>query len=398
MIKQKMKSFLYRSILSIHWHEDDQGITLRALICKRTGKELLVERALPVFTDLEELLAALDRKMAIVLSVTGKGVLQSTEGDFSVPWPDLLHQRLPGADSSQFSGQMMRRFELLNIIRKDRLDQIIEQFVQKKFSVVASFIGTSPLESIVSILNNDVVWAPPYQLQFHNGQVESLRPLPMQTSGQFINFGQQRIDSCYLICFSAAVSKMIEYTPHSYNEEELHGKRVYELNHFTKWIGLTGLGIIFIALLINFLLYSQSSAQLNQIEGELYYSQGLIEKRDSLSLKVQQRQAALGDQVIRQSQISRLADQLALSLPQGIRLKTLDVFPIKKASPSDRSGQIAYQEKVILVQGETSENNLISTWIRALTKNDWIGDVQLLPHRSGKDGVIHFEIKILLEN
>ena len=397
MIKQQMQELLYQTLLSIHWHEDENGVILRSLICKRKGKELLIDQQLPEYHSVETLVAVVDTKLPVVLTITGKGILQSTNVDPSKNWPELLHQRLPGADPLAFSGQVMQSLPILNIARRDRIDEVLMAFSSHNLQVVVYYMGTIPMDSILPVFNrHDPIIAPPFSLQFESGSFTGLGMVATDTNSLAIEISGQRILNQFLLCFAGAVAQMLSYSPLPHNNTLATGKRSYELDQYTRWAGLAGLGTIFLALLINFLVYSQTSRSLSQVEGELYYSQGLIGQRDSLSEQVKQRQAALGDQIIRQSQLSRLADQLALNMPMGIRLRELALFPIEKASPNDRSGQVNYQDDTILLRGQTKENSLINAWITELHDMEWIEDVQILPYRLKQGGVVDFELKLLL--
>jgi Tfp pilus assembly protein PilN len=400
MLKQKAQQLLYQSVLSVHWHEDENGIQLQSLICSREGKEVVVEKQLPPYSTLENLVAESGIRLPVVLIISGKGVLQSTNGTSSTSWPDLLHQRLPGADADAFTAHLMQEPSILNIIRKDKLRDIIEVFAQYRLTVVAYYLGATPLEVILPLLRIDeYLFASPYLLSFKHGAFENIQATTVEnTSNSAINIGEQQLFSHHLLSFAGAISQIVAYHPVSFNEVGASGRDAYELNQYSKWLGLSGLGIIFAALLINFLSYSSANKQLSQVEGELYYSQSLIVKMDSLSSQVTQRQTALGDQPIRQSQLSKLGDDLGSSVPEGIRIRVLSFFPTQKTSPTDRSGQISYRDDTLLIRGETHESSLINEWIDKLEQIDWVQDVQLLPYRSGNNNTMTFELQVAFQN
>ncbi|MEL7249946.1 MAG: hypothetical protein AAFO03_16075 [Bacteroidota bacterium] len=398
MIKQKAREILYKSVLSVQWHEDQDGIRIRALVCNRKHNNLLIEQQFTDYFSLKDLVEEVGVKLPVSLSITGKGVLEKTVEHPSASWQQLLHSRLPGADPEAFTGQITQDPSILNVIRKDKLHQILAEFSKHGLSVVACYLGTTVLENLLPILGRQSsLEAPPYYMSFQGGKFEELQRVSLDAPVQTMEFNDQNITSHRLICFATGIAQMIDYAPISFKAEVPPSRLSYELNQYSTWLGLAGLSIIFLSLLINFLVYSQTSRSLSQVEGELYYSEGLIAKLDSLSSQIDQRQLALGDQVVRESKLSLLGDQVAMSIPAGIRLREFNLFPVEKSSPSDRSGQINYQQETILIRGETTENNLINEWIGKLENMEWVEVVQLMPYRAGQASVVSFELQLKLK-
>ena len=55
MIKQKAREILYKSVLSVQWHEDQDGIRIRALVCNRKHNNLLIEQQFTDYFSLKDL-------------------------------------------------------------------------------------------------------------------------------------------------------------------------------------------------------------------------------------------------------------------------------------------------------------------------------------------------------
>ncbi|MEL7423959.1 MAG: hypothetical protein AAFN81_13245, partial [Bacteroidota bacterium] len=371
----------------------------RALICNRKHNSLLIEQQFPDYFSLKDLVEIVGTKLPVALSITGKGVLEKTVENPSANWQQLLHSRLPGADPQAFTGQLTQDPSILNVIRKDKLNELLATFSKHDLLVVAFYLGTTVLENLLPLLGRQSdLQAPPYLISFRAGEFEGLERVSLETPLQMMELNNQDISSHHLVCFATGIAQMIDYAPISFEDDLLRSRQSYELNQYSTWLGLAGLSVIFLSLLINFLVYSQTSRSLSKVEGELYYSEGLIAKLDSLSSQIDQRQLALGDQVVRESKLSLLGDEVAISIPEGIRLRELDLFPIEKSSPNDRRGQISYQQETILIKGETTENILINEWISKLEDMEWIEAVQLLPYRSGQARVLRFELQLKLKS
>ncbi|WP_367390180.1 hypothetical protein [Lewinella sp. LCG006] len=145
--------------------------------------------------------------------------------------------------------------------------------------------------------------------------------------------------------------------------------------------------------MLNFFVYNQTARSLAQVEGELYYSQSLLSKMDSLKTQLSQRQRVLGDQPLRPTQLSLLADEIAQTIPPAIKLLQLQCFPVEKPKAGERETRLTYAS-FILVRAQTSNTQSINEWIALLEERSWSARVKLQPFRNTRNDEGEFELRI----
>jgi Tfp pilus assembly protein PilN len=355
---------------------------------------LVIEQELLALDSLAELKAAIGDSIPVVLVVTGKGLLEGVMKTQEVAsWPEILHQRLPGADPAVFVGQLSQTPSRVSVLRKAALEEIQDTFDAEGIPLVNIYLGLTAITQVLPFLPDAQVLATaPYTLHIEDHRLIDFATLPEEHTATGIMIGEQVISSRLLLPLGAAIDRLIGHEPIAYGFPSDLGQD-FERNQYTRILGLGGLGILFFALLINFFAYNQTARSLAQVEGELYYSQSLLSKMDSLKTQLSQRKTLLGDQPLRPTQLSLLADEIARTIPPEVNLLKLQCFPIEKPKTGERDARLAYAP-YFLVQAKTSNTQSINDWILDLEAQTWLGSVKLQPFRNTQKDEGVFELRI----
>lgn len=393
-MKEKIRNWLYRRVVGVQWQLGASEQAFRAVVCAQQKGQLVIEQEFSGLDSLAELKAATGDTMPVVLVVTGKGLLEGAmnAGD-GANWPEILHQRLPGADPTIFVGQVSQTPTRVSVLRKDALQEVLDTFSTERIPLVNIYLGLTAITQVLPFLpDHQALATAPYTLQVEDHRLVDFAALPDEQTAEGIMIGEQTISSRLLLPLGAAIDQLIGHEPIAYGFPSALGQD-FERDQYTRILGLGGLGILFFTLLINFFVYNQTARSLAQVEGELYYSQSLLSKMDSLKTQLSQRQTILRDQPLRPTQLSLLADEIAKTIPQEIKLLQLQCFPVEKPKIGERDARLTYAS-FILVQAKTSNTQSINEWIDLLEGKPWSVTVKIQPFRNTKKDEGEFELRI----
>ncbi len=165
--------------------------------------------------------------------------------------------------------------------------------------------------------------------------------------------------------------------------EQLFLNRLFE----KKFLGLHRVVVVVVLVLGSFLfMWSASSRQ---------QFNKLAKQQQALHLKVQQKEALLGDERVKWQQIDRkaqhqrisLLDQLMQAMPKGIRLKKITLSTTEN-NVTDK----------LLIWGELIEKNTLTQWTNTIRLHKKVKNVSIVQLTTNKGLQLHFELQILLQD
>jgi hypothetical protein len=316
--------------------------------------------------SLETLTKELTTETPIVLVINGKGVLTK-----KIPAPTLpinpIGELLPNANPAEFYYQTTQydKFGVASIVRKEIVDQVVQQFREKNYKVLQVFLGFCSSNTLLTFLKAEpgsFLATNFYQLQLNGRQT-----LADFSTKEFSNksfeqieypVANQYVKSNSLLSFGAALQLLtddIQRPPliavHGIEEE----RKEYRLFKFFK-AALWGLLIfVFASLLISFLLYNNYFSRNKELQLQQNFSK---EKTDQLLLSGKQlknKENFLLQAGWNQSgKISFYADRIANFTPYNTLLTKMEIYPLK-TNVNSAEGGMRFKKDTIVVAG-TCEN------------------------------------------
>jgi Tfp pilus assembly protein PilN len=95
------------------------------------------------------------------------------------------------------------------------------------------------------------------------------------------------------------------------------------------------------------------------------------------------------------SKASFYIDRIAVSVPKGIQIESLETNPMLRKKTGDK--QIKFNIGVITVSGTSKKSTVFNDWLKSITELDWVEKVEKFTYNKTEDkqnGLAEFYIEI----
>lgn len=369
-----------------------------ALELERKGGEVRLRSKCEDIRNVENIWEQIPEHSSLSLCLNGSGVLLKTIN--SEQWNDGIDSVLPNVKAEDFIIQKMDMTDgriLIALMRKDLLASILQQFSDHKLWVVDLWLGSVCFHSLDSLFEkgNQDILLPGLQLKMHHGKLHEYKKSELKPENYYY-LGGEALWGNQLLPFASALSSM---AVGNHNEipaeiEKLSGE--YFARKFLMKSGVATLAIVFMAVLINFFVFDSLRKEQSQLSTQVETGRNLLTRLDVLKEDLKQKNDFLLKSGLNtQSKLSFYADRIAVDLPEGVRLSSMELNPILKKVKKDK--EIQYRTDYINVQGETNYPLELNLWIQKLKKEEWVDKVikqEYLLKQKGAPAVFVMEISV----
>ncbi|MBS1614241.1 MAG: hypothetical protein JST49_15585 [Bacteroidetes bacterium] len=334
----------------------------------------------------------------VTLVVSGKGMLFKSVGDIKNP---TILQFFPGINISDFYSAIVpyRNTSLGYLIRKKSVDEIVEKIFNLGLNVISVTFGTGVAISTFNAIEDNIALS---KVVIHNN--EFIFGSDSNTNGEAstlneISIGGERLPVAYLLAYSAAISYYLGYEDNSViNSRITENSRQFKTNTL-----ITRYSLIFLSVVLGLILISTGA--------NYYYSQQLNdlsltvpayannEMRDSLIVQINSKKKFLveGDWLA-SSQSSFYADRIAASIPQGVKLIALNIFPKANLLGEGDEDALNFNNDELVIKGIARDELVLKNWIENVRSNKWISSISVNNYQwNSKTNEGEFEVKIGLK-
>lgn len=368
---------------------------------KNSAKILLQQDNIPSLSELKEILK---EDIPIFLGINIKGILNRVLDYIPNSKKDALTAVFPSAKEDDFYVQQVETDQntLISVVRKDSVLELLKSFETAELWVVNAFVGPFWIEEILPILPAYVqtIQIGQQVLTIENQHITGLSK-SVSARQELFSIGEDRVSESLSLALSMAfiaiTQSNIQGVEADFIDQQQTNFYYKKLFHYT---ALGALAFFFVALFTNYLLFEHYNSQEQGLKVEVSQQQSLLNQRDSLAKKYQDKKALLGDQLnLGQSKSSYYADQLAATLPSTLQLTNLVLFPkIKEEGYSSEESLPRYDNQTILVEGQCQASVFYNNWKRSLEELDWVASIHNLSYQNNKNGQGVFKLKITLKN
>jgi Tfp pilus assembly protein PilN len=350
----------------------------RMMHLQRNGNQVKTASTLHEFDVLDDLLKELKTGVPVILVFSGKGVLHRT-----VAKQDGLNEGrylslvLPNANADEFVVQHVSLGSdqvVVSLLRRE----IVAEWMEKIAGVVSLSIGPFGFASL-GLIHDETVETGGLRLHFSQQACLGweISELPHTEK---IRVGEESISGLALPVFGAAFGYFLgadfaAYAVHPDLEKaqvDFRQQRIFRLG------GLSLLAVSLFILLINYFAFSHYWEKKSVIEQQLSIQGDALKRVQLLEKQTTQRRVFLERSgLLENAHPAWLADQLALKLPNSIRLTRMNVLPRQRATDADT---IAFQPHHIAVNGTTEQSTDLNEWIRLLNSMPWISRATLITY------------------
>lgn len=380
------------------WIKTEDEYEINSIVVSKAGNKLSVINKRSALS-IDEILNSSNRNLPIYLSIDGKGVLHKiTESD---PDKSVIELLLPNADSKDFVTQEISTNDnkkLISIVRKDRLDEILNLINRAGFLVLKVFLGPGSVCGLAKILENDSTIKIPYYILYLKNQTIEGFEKNCDPSPEFsINIESEILDSRFIVPFSNSIHHYIENDETendcSVINEQAENFRYRRLFQMSGW---TIIVLLFGSLLIN-ISFFEHYRQKNQIlTVQVKNNKELFSKIETLNRQIKSKEDFFLNNSNRSTPLlAYYSDRLAKDVPSGIHFTRLSLFPLQKQITSNAG--LNFLSRQIIITGYTRSSNYLDSWIKSLKKFNWIKEISIKNFIDNSTDQAGFELEISLK-
>lgn len=347
-----------------------------------------------LFTDLDKLVASIDKKKTLALvfntsKVLKKKIANGTPANVE-KW---VAEAFPNLDLENFYYQVLDSadFKAVSITKKSEVDIFLNQLRQNGIVPSKIAIGISELSDILPYLHFPVHGSSFYIDKNENSGLE-INNLDEIEDGT-IDLNGLTLSRTSLLSFSSILGMVNQSNRPSnllgLNRSLDHGfknKRFFNL-------GLQlGLGALLVLLLLNFVLFSHYRSKTLDMDtkASLENQSNLLNlTKDRIANKESKFNALMNSS---NSNVTFYLDQIGNSLPASILLDKLDYQPLLKPVQDDKPIEIV--QNTMIVTGMTNNKEGFTIWADNLEKMDWVKIVEIQSFEFDTKNSDRFTLKI----
>ena len=350
----------------------------------------------------EELYKTLDQKIPLALNFTGKGIFHKKINSTYNSTEEALKEVLPDSRLDDFAYQLYNQenIDWLCISRKDVLETLTNELVKRKFQIISISLGIAPIYSLLPFLSDAAeIILPQYIIKTNGKEILDIQTNNHSFAAVSFNIGSEKIDALSLLPFATAFQSVVHSALPLYGFVKLENYKVnyFHTQLFNK-IGFIFLLLLFVVLLGNYLAFSWLNQQNSMMTAQLSYHDRQLSALDSLKKELNEQRDFLNENaVLSPSKLSFYTDQIGVSLPIGIKLREMNIFPTIKSTQREDEGKFLFDNQIINLKGTCRESIILNNWIRSLKELSWVKEVTVLPYSETSSGVGDFEIQITIQ-
>ncbi|KIA94984.1 MULTISPECIES: hypothetical protein [unclassified Flavobacterium] len=373
--------------------KDDCEIYNLLSIKKKANKITIL--ATNTFESFEELTTKTDKRKPLLIVIDGKGVLNK-EIDFDNE-ADINWQKNIDFNAICYTDLKGLKSNFISFCRKNIVDETLIKFRENGFQVLDVYVGSFLGALLYNVVENEQLISADLCLKFQKERLIGFTKQNEILKSKSYKIGNENLLSDFLPLYGVVihyfvkpdeVSKTIDI---SLKSEGLIYKKAF---HF---FGITILVGFLSTLLMSYSLiryYGARNAELNlqTVYSDQSYQLILdLEKQKEKKLKVLKESGVLSSKFL-----SFYAYQIIKTIPIAISLNELNIIPIKEGYKEDK--KVLFENRTILIKGETFEEVTFNNWLEGLKKMNWLQRFEIISLKKDKKNKSIFEIKITLKN
>lgn len=267
----------------------------------------------------------------------------------------------------------------VSIIRKDVLNLLTKRIENLKLFGVQIYLGPFILENCIPLIPNHTLVTTTYELIIENNNIIQLDSLGSVAGGDEYDIEGEIINSHELIAFGTALSHFVsanQLSPITCEQVSLFQEEYLNKNKYTA-VGFALIVFFFMITISNMLVSNSIESTNNELQYQINSKKQYVDELAILSEELAIKEQFIHNSgVTKASKISYYADQIALSVPNSIRLDQLFINPLTKRI--SKAEDIHFNYNSIKVAGTVDRSIQLNTWIKELKAYEWTDEVNII--------------------
>ncbi len=334
-------------------------------------------------TQIPEMLKPFDKALPIFLLMGGRKILNNTisvEND-----ENIVRQAFPNIPKEEtlFDVDKLAPSKYhVSVARKEVVLETIEMIQKFGFRVIELNIGIGSIHQLL-------------KKQFETKKIElsiyqiDLKDFKVLSNGQKVNkeklnlFGQIISDE-FIVSYLNGLNFFLKKKYNSNFESIEFWRRDWFFENLIRKTGKFLLALFLVVLSTSFLVWNNyhDSNQSKTFNNETYKASLQLMKK--LESDFNEKQAFLEINKSSNLPYSKMMDQLALKIPKGLYLKSVNLSPLRKREK--RTNLFRFKKEEIKIEGETVNYIIFNSWFTSVKKLDWVSDIEILGYKEQNKG------------
>ncbi len=339
----------------------------------------------------------------LTIVISGKGPFYKRINIENVNPEEALNLSLPGASAEDFCFQLSPTTDgtWISILRIQTMKKICEKLEREGYFPNNIVFGPLAIQHLYPFISGtpDHIDLCDHKVFFRDGQIAEIQAQD-EDNVTNISISGDQIAAEFIPVLAATVANLLNIKNTVYNTDLLTSAK--NNFHYTRLSRLTGIAVLFgcsSLLLLSTLLFFNFSKK-NAAYGkqlELYQKQ-LTELKLLQNIREEKRLFIKQQNSLSASRKSFYADEVAATIPRGIQLEKMNIFPEILSSKKRKNTSPIFEKNTIKIKGSCAISTLLNNWISALENLTWVEKVTLLPYKELENGTGDFELEINIKN
>lgn len=371
-------------------HATEQNFHLLQLQKKK--KELVLSKQ-ESYTNFNDVVVSVGIQKHIFLIVNNEQILSKEIAFTHSSKERIVKTAFPNIQLQDFYFEVSQNdtLSMVSICRKEVINTLLQEYVEKGISVINFSLGNLKINTLTSFTELPQIQTSNAIISLENNQVTQLEK--KKGTAQTYDINGLEVNNNQVLALSGIISYYSGKEFLSDDEFQNSLLTAYQQKRiFTLGIR-SALGILFFALLVNFLLFTNYRESVATLTSELAlnetYKKQLINLKELVSKKdklLESIHSASNSKVI------WVVNEISKSVPTSLSLSEIKYQPLTR--PAREEKQIELREDEILIKGTSKDDIDFTHWISELEKQSWINKVSSLNYGSGKTKQTSFDFII----
>lgn len=371
--------------------QSDGKYLFHLVTLKKEKSTIVIEQQIPSLNTITDLKAKIDVKIPLIISITGKGIINKKMDAASIDSNKiLLNKVLPNANEAEFCIQKTLIDDkniFVSVIRNSLLDEILNEFKTLGIdSIQECYLGPFAINNCLPFIDERLnnIQLKNYRLGIKNGLIQDLNQDDTLTSESTIKIGDDTIQLEQLISFATAFSHFRNTLNSGITNSVLLEELKSNFKEKRKFVSRTWgmLLSFFFILLINYFVFNNYWTKNNEISSRLEINKSSLNRLDTLKNELQQKKMFMQQNGLMENSLTSFyADKLAESLPNSISWTNLEIHPVKKKEANAESDLVQFENKIIRISGNCQYSLDLNDWMKHLKNFLWIDKLELLNYK-----------------
>lgn len=364
---------------------------------QKQRKELVVHNK-QQFINQEAVFEIVQAQKHVFLLVNNQQVLVKKVDSYEENQLQLVQKAFPNITLNDFYYETYTNNEssFVAICRKNYIDELIATYEKNQIAIIGFSLGNLAIQNLLPFIEQDS------RLYTSNAQImvdeNGIQDIVKEETQENYTINGLVLSTNDILPLSGILQYYLQSETLQTGVQEKYNElqTTYQQKQFFS-VGLKSvLGLLLVALLVNFVFFNRYHSKINQLEGVLTINESKKQRIVQLKNAIARKKGVVASiNSVLQSKISWYLDEVSQLVPNTILLHDMEYQPLKSRIKVDKP--ITYFSTQLVIKGASKNAADFTNWITELEKKEWIHKVTIKNYGKGRKQLTDFEFLIALK-